>query len=350
MIPQTKMQVPLFAGDGRIDWTTREVPKPGAGQLLMLIEANALCGSDRGQFYRGSEVTPGHEAVGVVVEAGPDTSAAAGTRGVIYAKDYCGACRFCRMNMTNQCAASRGVIGFSEHGGYDPYVLIHERMLFPIGSDIPAGEATLLLDIMGTGSRAINRARALHSDIRSVLVCGAGPIGLGLLAMAKLLLGDDVPVAVSDFVPYRLELVKQLKGIPIALQETTLGEGIAAAGMNGVDVVLDASGKESARRAGLALLRPGGVLVCVGHGEGLSFRAAEELINVEKAVIGSDYFSYGDLERNLALYRAHRDYLARIITHRFPADRLQEAYKLFFESGQTGKVVVEHAYEIRGQA
>ncbi|QHT59756.1 alcohol dehydrogenase catalytic domain-containing protein [Paenibacillus lycopersici] len=342
MIVQASMKVPRFAGEGRIEWLTREVPEPGPGQLLMRIEANALCGSDRGQFYGGSGVTPGHEAVGVVAAAGPDTASAVGTRGVIYAKDYCGTCRYCRMNMTSQCTERSSVIGFSEHGGYDPYILIAERMLFPIDDAIPAAEATLLLDIMGTGSRAVKRAGMLHPDIRTVLVSGAGPIGLGLLAMAKLLLGEEVPVAVTDFVPYRLELVKRLNGIPILLSETSLEEGLAASGMRGVDVVMDASGKESARRAGLAALNPGGVLVCVGHGEGLSFRAAEELINVEKAVIGSDYFDYGDLEQNMKLFHAHRSYLSQLITHRFPPDRLQEAYRLFFESGQTGKVIIEH--------
>ena len=42
-----------------------------AGQLLLQVGANALCGSERGQFYEGSEVTPGHEGAGIVAAAGP---------------------------------------------------------------------------------------------------------------------------------------------------------------------------------------------------------------------------------------------------------------------------------------
>ena len=60
----------------------------------------------------------------------------------------------------------------------------------------------------------------------------------------------------------------------------------------------------------------------------------------ERAVLGSEYFRYNELARNLALLRAHRAYLGQIITHRYGADGIQEAFELFFR-GETGKVVVE---------
>ena len=60
------MTVPQFVGGGRIEFGEKPVPTPGPGQLLLQVKANALCGSERGQFYEGSPVTPGHEAAGVV--------------------------------------------------------------------------------------------------------------------------------------------------------------------------------------------------------------------------------------------------------------------------------------------
>jgi threonine 3-dehydrogenase len=69
MTPST-MQVPRFVGHGRIEFVKKSVPEPGRGQLLIRVQANALCGSERGQFVNGAEVTPGHEAAGVVVAVG----------------------------------------------------------------------------------------------------------------------------------------------------------------------------------------------------------------------------------------------------------------------------------------
>ena len=52
------MVVPRFVGKGGIGFEERPVPAPGPGQLLVRVRANALCGSERGQFFGGSEVTP----------------------------------------------------------------------------------------------------------------------------------------------------------------------------------------------------------------------------------------------------------------------------------------------------
>ena len=49
------MTVPKFEGGGIISFYEKDVPVPGAGQLLLQVGANALCGSERGQFYDGSE-------------------------------------------------------------------------------------------------------------------------------------------------------------------------------------------------------------------------------------------------------------------------------------------------------
>jgi threonine 3-dehydrogenase len=97
-IPRTTM-APRFVGEGRITFEERPVPVPGEGQLLVQVKANAVCGSERGQFLRGAPVTPGHEAAGVVVAAGAATTTAVGTPGVIFLMEYCGVCRSCRVEV-----------------------------------------------------------------------------------------------------------------------------------------------------------------------------------------------------------------------------------------------------------
>ena len=166
-----------------------ERPAPGPGQVLVRVRANALCSSEKGQFFGGSEVTPGHEAAGVVAQAGPETHTAVGTLGVIYLMDYCGECRSCALGFTNQCLNKRGDVGFNRDGGYGPYVLVNENIFFPTAEDIPPEDATMLLDVMGTTRHAIERGLRLREDVRSLAIAGAGPVGQGALAMAKILLG-----------------------------------------------------------------------------------------------------------------------------------------------------------------
>lgn len=334
------MRVPHFVGGGVIQFIEKAIPQPGPGQLLLQVKANALCGSERGQFFKGTPVTPGHEAAGIVVAAGPDTQTPVGTPGVVFLMDFCGECRSCKLGLTNQCLHKRGDMGFNQDGGYGVYELVHETIFLAVDPDLPLTEATLLLDVMSTTAHALRRARLVHPDIGSLLVTGAGPIGLGVLAMAKVTLGLDFPVLISDVIPWRLALAEQLGGRPINLKEQSLAAGAQAHGLPRVDAALDTSGKEVARRSALDLLDKRGVLVCIGHGEGLNITVSPDLIATERAILGSEYFCYNELPANLAHLRTHLPYLRQIITHHFGVADIQHAFELFWQ-GETGKVVIE---------
>ncbi len=334
------MTVPQFIGEGKITFGSKSIPEPGEGQLLIQVHANALCGSEKGQFYHGSKSTPGHEAAGTVAAAGPNTTTKIGTPGAVFLMDFCGQCRSCRAGFTNQCMAKRADMGFSHDGGYGPFELIHENIFFPTGPDITATEATLLLDIMGTGGHSLGRAKMIRPDIESILVMGAGPIGLGVLAMAKVMFPTETTIYITDFVPYRLQLAEKLGGIPINLSGKPADALLKDAFREAPDVAIDTSGKQVARQAALEALSKRGVLVCVGHGEGLNLDVSPHLIGPERAVLGSEYFAFIELPENLRLLKEHRAYFNQIITHRFGANDIQHAFELFFK-GETGKVVIE---------
>jgi threonine 3-dehydrogenase len=338
-IPET-MSVPHFVGQRRIGITQKPVGEPGPGELLLQIRANALCGSERGQFANGSAVTPGHEAAGIVVAAGPGTHTPLGTPGVVFLMDFCGACRSCRLGFTNQCLHKRGDMGFNKDGGYGAFELVSEQIFFAVDADIPLTDATMLLDVMGTSAHAIKRGLQLRADVESVLITGSGPVGLGMLAIAKLLLGQATPVLITDIVPYRLALAERLGGVPIDLRSQSLEAGAKAAGFETVDLAIDTSGKTTARQAALDQLGKRSVLVCVGHGEELHLTVSSMLIAPERAVLGSEYFCFNELPASLELLRSHRAYLSQIITHRFAVGAIEQAFELFF-AGSTGKVVIE---------
>ena len=298
-------------------------------------------GSERGQFQHGSEVTPGHEAAGIVAAAGPDTHTPVGTHGVVFLMGYCGACRSCRLGYTNQCLDKRADMGFNRDGGYGPYELVDESIFFPIDPDIAPTDATLLLDIMGTGGHALRRGSLVHPDIESVLIAGAGSYRPRRPRDGPYHVRPDRPgVYQRHRAPIAWHSRSDSEVSPIDLRAGSLDAGLARHNAVRVDIAVDTSGRAAARKACLDALAQRGVLVCVGHGEGLELSVSPDLIGPERTVMGSEYFRYDEMPGNLELFRQHRDYLRQIITHHIAVADIQPAFETFF-AGNTGKVVIE---------
>jgi threonine dehydrogenase-like Zn-dependent dehydrogenase len=327
-------RAPWFAGERRIEFRDREYRDPSVGELLLRVEANAVCGTDRAILEGGSQVVPGHEAAGTVIAVGEGTTTAVGTRGAVFLMDFCGTCRSCHLGHTNQCLAKRADMGFTADGGYGPFEVVHESNFFPVPDDVSAAEATLLLDVMGTSRHALRRLGQVRADVESLYVAGAGPIGLGVLAMARMVLGEDVPVFVSDVSRWRRDFAGELGGVPL--------DPFAPGGLDpaqGVDAAIDSTGKDTARRTAIELTGKRGALICVGHGGSLALDVSDDLIAPERSVLGSEYFRFDEMPDNLALLQTHRARLGRIITHTFPVAEIAEAFATFL-AGETGKVVV----------
>lgn len=325
---------PHFLGNGLIEFTERKVPSPGAGELLLRVRANAICGSDRTQYYTGSDVVPGHETVGTVEVAGPGATVPVGTTGAVYLMDFCGQCRSCALGLTNQCLAKRADMGFTHDGGFGPYELVHETNFFPVPVSVTPVEATLLLDVIGTSGHAIRRASLVRPDIETIYIAGAGPIGLGLLLVARLTLGAAVTIRIADISSWRRDFATRLGGLACDPAAPAALQSLAPS-----DVAFDSTGKQSARQAAFATLGKRGVLVCVGHGEGLTLNVSSDLIAPERSVLGSEYFLFSELAANLDLLEAHRTELRAVITHTYPITQLRDAFEKFL-SGEAGKVVV----------
>ena len=149
---------------------------------------------------------------------------------------------------------------------------------------------------MGTGGHALGRIARMREDVESLFCSGAGPIGLGVLAMAKVRFGRDFPVYISDVSPWRLEFAKSLGGIPVDVREPE-----AILELADIDAAVDSTGKTAVRAVDHAVLGKRGVLACVGHGEGLSLTVSPDLIATERTVMGSEYFRYAEMDENLEL-------------------------------------------------
>ena len=83
------------------------------------------------------------------------------------------------------------------------------------------------------------------------------------------------------------------------------------------------------------------MLVLVGNGEGLEFEQYPDMGSKERSILGSEYFSYNELEDNHQLLKNNQEYLSQIITHKYSIDEIQKAYDHFFSSdSNAGKIAV----------
>jgi threonine 3-dehydrogenase len=330
------MRAARFLGGGRINVEHRREPEPGSGEVLLEVAACALCGTDRGAYHRGSEVTPGHEVAGVVVAAGDGVRTAPGTRGVVYLVDFCGTCYCCRSGWTNMCLAKRSMYGFTADGGYADLVCVREQCFLPVSDDVPLELAPTLLDLYGTSGHALRRAGHRPSD--RVAVVGCGPIGLGAIAVAAAR-GAAALVAI-DLAPYRLELAARL-GAQVV--DARAGDPVAAAraiAPEGFGTVIEAAGLLETQAQAIALCAPAGRVVFVAHNhDPLAVRTLEDLIQQEKTLLGSEYFPIGEFDSTRELLESGALDPAPLVTHSFSLDDIEEAFETFM-GGNSGKVIV----------
>jgi threonine 3-dehydrogenase len=331
------MRAARFVGGGRVEVVDLPVPEPGPGEVLVRVEACALCGTDRHALERGAPVTPGHETAGQVVATGPGVQApATGARGVVYLVGFCGACAACRQGWTNICLDRRRMYGFDAPGGFAEYQVVRAECFVPLDPRVPPGQATALLDLLGTAGHALRRAGPAVP--RRVLVLGCGPIGLGALAMAGAL---GVPERYGvDLAGHRLKLAEDLGVVPVDAAAEPVAR-LRAAAPDGFDVVVEAAGRTETQRQALELAGPGGRVLIVAHNpRPLELHTSADLIQREVALVGSEYFPIAELEANQELLLEGRVDPGPLLTHRFPLEELQAACDAFW-SGHTGKVLVE---------
>jgi len=142
----------------------RPVPEPGSGQLLIRVLRCGVCRTDlhlaEGDLPpRRPDVTPGHEVVGEVVQAGRGTTRfAAGDRvGVAWLAGTDGSCRYCRRGSENLCPRSV-YTGWDRHGGYAEYLAAADAYVHPLPSGFSDAELAPLLCAGIIGYRALRRA------------------------------------------------------------------------------------------------------------------------------------------------------------------------------------------------
>jgi L-iditol 2-dehydrogenase len=252
-----------------------EMPRPaaGPGDVLVAVKACGICGSDvhgmdGSTGRRRPPIVMGHEASGVIAEAGPGvTGWAPGDRVTFDSTIFCGACGFCRQGRVNLCDHRR-VLGVSceeyrQHGAFAEFVAVPQRILVRL-PDAVTFEQAAMIEALAIAVHAVGRAPVAATD--TAVVVGAGMIGL-LVVQALRAAGCGAVVAV-DLDPARLDLARSL-GADAGLRADDAGgvveEVKRRTGGRGADLAFEVVGIAPAVKTAVGALRKGGHLVLVGN-------------------------------------------------------------------------------------
>src|SRR6267143_1790019 len=265
------MKALLLAEYRRLEIADLPTPAAGAGEVLIRVGACGICGSDV-HGYDGSSgrrippIVMGHEAAGRIAAVGAGvTGLVEGDRVTFDSTIYCGACGYCQRGEVNLCD-HRQVLGvscgdYSRAGAFAEFVAVPARVVYKLPESISFAEAAML-EAAAVAIHAVSLAKI--STESTLLVVGAGTIGV--LILQALRAAGCKRVFVSDVDATRLKMAKELGASDVLSAE---GDTVAAilqrTGGVGVDVAMEAVGRDETVKAAIASVRKGGTVVLVGN-------------------------------------------------------------------------------------
>ena len=346
-IPE-RMRAWVLGNPGELELIEKPVPVPRAAEVLVRIDAVAICATDLDVIASGPPAlvqgglpfnknwTPGHEYMGTIAALGPSVDEfAIGERVTVEIHAGCGQCKRCRMGMYTSCLnyglnwgdrdKGHRANGFTTDGGFAEYAVNHINTLIKIADTMSDEEATLVVTA-GTAMYGLTELGGLVAG-ESVVVIGPGPIGLLGVAVAKALGAD--PVILTGTREQRLAKGRELGADHVV--NVTREDPVAAvrrlAGGKGVDYVLECSGAEDAINVALKVLNRGGKL-CLA-----AFPHTPVSVDVAHLVRNNIYLYGIRGEGRSATHRAEafmrrKQFDARTIhTHTFALEELPEALR-----------------------
>lgn len=343
------MKAWVLKSPNELELKTKAIPKPGYSEVLVKIDAVAICATDldvisygppaliEGEKPFNKEFTPGHEYMGTVVALGPSVDEfQIGDRVTVEIHSGCGQCKRCRMGMYTSCHnyglnygkknKRHRANGFTSDGGFKQYAINHINTLIKVPDDMTDEEATLVVTA-GTTMYGLTELGGLVAG-ESLVVIGPGPIGLLGVAVAKALGAD--PVILIGTRNDRLEIGKKL-GADFVLnvkEENDIVNSVKSlVGDLGVDYVVECAGTEKALDDAIMMTNRGGK-ICLA-----AFPHDPIKVNIPHMVINNIYM-YGirgegksATHRAMAFMKQKRFNAKLVHTHTFKMNELPTALK-----------------------
>lgn len=326
------MKALIYPDFGKLAYGDWPEPILAPDEVLVRVAACGICGSEMGGFVARSPrrvppIVMGHEFSGVIEELGADvTDLTEGQRVVGNALYHCGECDLCRRELTHLCR-NRQVFGMHRDGAFAELVNVPASIIYRIPDHVTDVQAAMV-EPLGNGLHVIDLAQG--NTLETVLVCGAGTIGLMCMQAARI--RGAKRVAVSDTNPHRLEIAQGLgadlvinaaeQNVVEAMLEWTDGQG--------VELGVDAVGAAPTRRDAIQAARPGGDAVWIGlHQDELTLDTYEVVL-AEKRILGSYAATDANMREGLQLFADGKIELEPW-TQVFPLEQGEEVFLAMLE-------------------
>ncbi|MHC1762385.1 MAG: zinc-binding dehydrogenase [Negativicutes bacterium] len=315
----------------------REVPEPkiGAGDVLLEVRSVGVCGSDIEMWHHlvtfpvNVPVILGHEFCGVVHEVGANVKDfQVGDRVVSEtAAQICGKCHHCRSGEYNLCPSRQGY-GSGVSGAFTRYVAVPQRILHRIPESVSFDFASLTEPACVAYNAVFVKSRLRPGE--PVVIIGPGPIGLFAVQMVRI--GGAYPIILvgTSVDEARLKTGKELGAhMAINLSEENATERIMklTEGL-GVPLVVDAAGNNAAFKLAMELVRRNGQITKIGWGPKPLDLSLDPIIAKAATLQGSFSHTWSTWEAVLHLIESGDIRMDPMITHRFPLDQWEEAFRL----------------------
>lgn len=336
-----------------------EVPEPGPEEVVIRVQSAGICASDLkcysgAPLFWGDEhregycqppVIPGHEFVGEVVALGEGAGEKYGLKlGDIAVSEQivpCWECRFCKRGQYWMCQDKHDVYGFRQR----TFGAMAEYMLFPqdaINHKVPKSisvEHAAYIEPLACAIHAVQRGEIGFEDV--VVIAGAGPLGLGMVAAARQ--KNPRLLIALDLNNKRLGVARAC-GADMTLNPTeadVVDEVLGLTDGYGCDVYIEATGHPAAVEQGLHMIRKLGTFV--------EFSVMREPVTVDWTIIGDTkelniHGSHlGPYCYPIAIDMLEKELLPmdQIITHQLPLSSFQEGIDLVASGEQSIKVTLQ---------
>ncbi len=332
------------AHDLRIE--ERAVEAAGPGQLRLRLATGGICGSDLHYYNHGGfgavrlrePMILGHEVSAYVEEIGPGvTGFTPGQLVAVSPSRPCAACKYCLEGLPNQCLNMRffgSAMPFPHIQGAFSESLIADASQCVDATGLTAGEAAMAEPLAVT-LHATTRAGGMLG--KRVLITGCGPIGvLSILAARR---AGAALIVATDLSDFTLGLAAQVGADRVINMATTPDALVAYAADKGhFDVLYECSGAAPALAAGIAAMRPRGVILQLGLGGDMTLPMMA--ITAKELDLRGSFRFHSEFAVGVGLLQKRLVDVKPLITHTLPLDHAESAFRLASDRTQTMKAQI----------
>ena len=316
------------------------IPRAALDFAVVKVLAAPMCTEYKAYAKGQTSVGLGHEAAGEVVEVAGHSRVSPGDRVVVMPQYPCGRCALCLAGDYIHCEHCVDPLALTGNTAgtatYAQYVIKQDWLLVPVPDDVPIDHAAMAGCGLGPTFGAMQAMTVDRFD--TVAITGMGPVGLGGV-INGVYRGARV-IAVESH-PYRARLARELGASEVLdPNDDVLERLLEATGGTGIDAGIDCTGVPAAQRLLVDAVRRRGRVAFVGEGGEVPVHASRDMIRKGITLHGSWHYNLADSPRLMRIVREAGPQLEKLITHRFPIDRVSDAWELQL-TGECGKVVLK---------